>query len=211
MRARWRTQSGPRELARVPEDRRRFLSALLALTSGVAESRRGRIGAARRHLDVMRQLYATAPASADRWWEHLLAGEIALAEGDLATASAEWVRARPVRRAFFSRLAEGSVLSNDLVFRDGAARLARARGDIRGAIVEYRRLLTHGPDQPWVALFEPRYVLELGRLLEQAGDRASARDEYRRFLQLWSRADSDLPELAEAKRSDARLSGQAAR
>jgi hypothetical protein len=43
-------------------------------------------------------------------------------------------------------------------------------------------------------------VLQLGRLLEQAGGRQSARTEYSRFLDLWKHADADLPELAEARR-----------
>ena len=37
------------------------------------------------------------------------------------------------------------------------------------------------------------------RLLEQAGDRQSARAHYLRFLELWKHADADFPELAEAR------------
>lgn len=102
-------------------------------------------------------------------------------------------------------LVEGSVLANDLVFRDGLARVAKARGDLRGAIEVYRRLLTFGPEQKWVAAFDPRYVLEIARLLERAGDTQAARAEYERFLQLWKNADADLPEPAEARRALARL------
>jgi len=32
------------------------------------------------------------------------------------------------------------------------------------------------------------------------GDRAAARDEYQRFLDLWKGADARLPELEEARR-----------
>jgi hypothetical protein len=46
---------------------------------------------------------------------------------------------------------------------------------------------------------EPRYVLELARLLAADGDRAGARAEYERFLKLWAGADASLPELSEAK------------
>ena len=79
------------------------------------------------------------------------------------------------------------------------ARAAHARGDLPTAIEIYRRLLANGPDQKYVALYEPRYVLQLARLLEQAGDRQAARAEYRRFLELWKHADANLPELAEAR------------
>jgi hypothetical protein len=49
--------------------------------------------------------------------------------------------------------------------------------------------------------FEPRYVLEIARLLERTGDNAGARQEYQRFQDLWKNADPGLPELAEAKRA----------
>jgi hypothetical protein len=62
-----------------------------------------------------------------------------------------------------------------------------------------------GPDQKWPALFNPRYVLEMGRLLERSGDRNAALVEYQRFLELWKNADADLPELAEARRAMARF------
>ena len=52
---------------------------------------------------------------------------------------------------------------------------------------------------------EPRYVLELARLLEKTGDTKSALNEYERFLELWKRADPELPELDEARRAVARL------
>ena len=92
------------------------------------------------------------------------------------------------------------MVTNNLILRDGAARAAHARGDLPAAIEIYRRLLANGPDK-WIALHEPRYVLQLARLLEQAGDRQAAHAEYRRFLDLWKHGDANLPELAEARRA----------
>jgi hypothetical protein len=43
-------------------------------------------------------------------------------------------------------------------------------------------------------------VLETARLLDEAGDKNSARTEYERFLEYWKDADPDLPELKEAKK-----------
>jgi hypothetical protein len=54
-------------------------------------------------------------------------------------------------------------------------------------------------------MLEPRYVLELARLLEKTGDTANAKKEYGRLLTLWKNADPDLPELNEARRATARL------
>jgi tetratricopeptide (TPR) repeat protein len=93
------------------------------------------------------------------------------------------------------------VLTNNLILRDGLARAAHARGDTRDAIHKYRQLLANGPELKWVSLYEPRYVLQLARLLDAAGDRQAARIEYGRFLQLWKDADANLPELTEARRA----------
>jgi len=191
-------------LARLPLERRRFSLVLLELIGGVAEARSGRLAEARSHLDAQRRLYPPT-VQADRWWYDMLEGEVALVAGELERAATAFARAEPARKRFFGMLVEGSVLANDLVFRDGLARVAKARGDLRGAVEVYRRLLTFGPEQKWVAAFEPRYVLEMARLLEQAGDRQAARTEYDRFLQLWKNADADLPEPAEVRRALARL------
>jgi tetratricopeptide (TPR) repeat protein len=88
-----------------------------------------------------------------------------------------------------------SVLANNLILRDAPARIALAQGRPAEAIAVYRRLLTSGPDQPWTAALEPRYMLALARLLEKTGERAAARAEYQRFLDYWSDADPGLPEV----------------
>ena len=97
------------------------------------------------------------------------------------------------------------ILANQSPSRDGAARAMKARGDLAGAIQAYRRLLGSGNQTNWSAMLEPRHVLELARLLEQAGEKDAARQEYRRFLEFWINADPGLPELAEARRATARL------
>ena len=71
--------------------------------------------------------------------------------------------------------------------------------DIPGAIEAYRQILTIDINQKWTAMLEPRYVLELARLLDKQGDKAGARKEYQRFLELWNHADPGLPEVSEAR------------
>ena len=93
-----------------------------------------------------------------------------------------------------------TILQNNGLSRDGLARVKKARGDLRGAIEIYWRLLTPDISAKWTAFFQPLYVLEIARLLEQSGDAAAARAEYRRFLDSWKRADPGLPEVAEARR-----------
>jgi tetratricopeptide (TPR) repeat protein/TolB-like protein len=197
-------RSSEQYVARMPPERQRVDRVLIELLRGVTEIRRGRVDAARTHLQSLSQTYRSA-VPAERWWHDALAGEIALSSGDLERAAASFATGRPSPKMFISSLPQGSVLVNDLVLRDGAARVARARGDLRAAAERYRQLLSYGPDQIWIAAFEPRFVLERARTLEQLGDRPAARAEYQRFINLWSHADAGLPEVSEAKQAVARL------
>ena len=95
---------------------------------------------------------------------------------------------------FFPR----TLFGNNLPFRDGQARVKKARGDLAGAIEIYRNLLVPDTSQKWTAVLEPRYVLELARLFSKTGDREAARKEYQRFLDLWKDANPDLPEVKQA-------------
>jgi len=170
--------------------------------SGVVEARRGRVDQAQKYLEAVRQLHRPTNV-VDNYLYRTLEGEIALAQGTLEKAATAFSSAEPATRAFQFGLGN----RNNPPFRDGLARVALARGDRRGAIDIYRRLLAQGPDQKFLSLFEPRYVLEIARLLDQLGDKPGALREYERFLSLWKNADLDLPELAEARRAVTRLRG----
>jgi hypothetical protein len=76
---------------------------------------------------------------------------------------------------------------------------------LNGAIDAYRKLLTPDISSKWTTALEPRYVLELARLLAQTGDTQAAKKEYQRFLELWKDADPDIPMLQEAKAEYAKL------
>ena len=167
---------------------------LAYLLAGAAEARSGNLDAAREHLESQEDIYHPDDIIANGW-HHALAGEIALAAGDLTAAEKAFTAAEPEHKAWFSN-GHGSwaSFSNNLPFRDGLARTKRARGDLSGAIAFYRGLLTPSMDSKWTAALEPRCVLELARLLEESGDSVAAREQYQRFLELWKAADSELRE-----------------
>ena len=167
--------------------------------AGLAEVHAGNLAAARVHLESARKLYNPNEA-AERWWYHCLEGEIALEAGDLMAAETAFAAGEPERRMFFNNSNPiPTVFGNNLLMRDWPARIKKARGDLLGAIEVYRKLLTPGINNKWVAVYEPRFVLEMARLYEQAGDKAAARRAYQRFADLWKNADPGLPELQEAR------------
>ena len=120
-------------------------------------------------------------------------GEVAFASGDLPAAERAFLAAEPPLKMWFNMGSPStSLVRNNFPFRDGAARVLLARGNVDGAIDAYRRLLTPDMSQKWTAILEPRLILQLARALERKGDRSSARQEYQRFLDLWKRADGGL-------------------
>jgi tetratricopeptide (TPR) repeat protein/TolB-like protein len=185
--------------SRAPASFARLGSFIADTLTGLAQLRIGRIDRAQA---LAASLAGPYPSSSpvQRLWHGFLLGELALARGDTAAAATAFSAAELPQRAI-SVTVPGSVLTNNLILRDGLARAAYARGDIAGAIQIYRRLLANGPELKWTSLYEPRYVLQLARLLDLAGDTQGARIEYGRFLDLWKNADSALPELAEARRA----------
>ena len=169
------------------------------MLSGVTDVRAKRLDSAARRLEQLKRA-VVPPRSWEPWYVRTLEGEIALARGDLASAQQAFADAEPPVKMTFNMGGPSATLArNSLPFRDGAARVLLARGNLDGAIDAYRRLLALDLSQKWTAIVEPRMVLQLARLLDKKGDRTAARQEYQRFLDLWTRADPELPELAEAR------------
>jgi len=65
-------------------------------------------------------------------------------------------------------------------------------GRAKEAVVWFDRALARTPNRS-------RAVLGLARAYRNAGDSASARATYKRFLANWRLADPGLPEIAEAR------------
>jgi tetratricopeptide (TPR) repeat protein len=171
------------------------------LLAGACDAGEGRLVAAKQRLGHAKQVHRpTSPLEV--WWVHALEGEVALAEREFDKASRAFATGEPARKMFL--VLQGiyeslSFYGNNLVLRDGRARVAAAQGRTAEAIALYRGLLTPGPEQKWTAMLDPRHVIALARLLDKAGERDAARAEYQRFLEHWKAADPDLPELAEAR------------
>ncbi len=169
-----------------------------SLLAGAAQARQGDVEAARRLLTP----HSFDPRYEDkRWWHSALKSEVALAAGDPAAAETAYSQGLPDVRLIWrnGELLRGMMVNN-LPSRDLPARVRKAEGNLKAAIEIYQRLNTADRNSQWTAVLEPRYVLELARLLDQSGDAAGARAQYQRFLELWNDADPGLPELDEARR-----------
>ena len=101
--------------------------------SGIAQVRAGRIDQARLHLEMQGRLFNSA-VEPENWWHNALAGEIALAAGDLEKAASAFSAGQPSKKMWFStRYASLSILANNVMSRDGLARVAQRREGISPA------------------------------------------------------------------------------
>jgi tetratricopeptide (TPR) repeat protein len=175
------------------------LLVLADLIGGVAEIRAGHVSNAFSRLASLKSRY-DSDDRVESNWVAALEGEIALAQGQYDQASSSFKAAQKQAWLTLGRDAS-TVFAINLPSRDGLARVEAARGNRAAAIETYRRLTAVGPSNRTSAALEPRYILELARLLKGNGNDAAARVEHERFLVLWANADAGLPELAEAKQA----------
>ena len=77
-------------------------------------------------------------------------------------------------------------------FEDCLANAYLELGRFDEAITEYERIRSLNPNYPLLNY-------HLARAYEGKGDANRARGEYERFLQIWETADTDIPEVLDAK------------
>jgi eukaryotic-like serine/threonine-protein kinase len=168
------------------------------LLEGTFAARSGGLAVAERELAALDSAMPETPA--EIWWRGLLQGEIQLARREYAAAALSFAAGEPrVKMPLIISRPPSTIVAHALTLRDGVARAKVAAGDVSGGIEEYRKLLTAGLGTKWVSIVEPRFVLQLARLLDRSGDHAGAMREYQHFLDLWHKADAGLPEVAEAR------------
>jgi tetratricopeptide (TPR) repeat protein len=92
------------------------------------------------------------------------------------------------------------ILYNLPVMKDAVPRAYVRMGDIDKAIAEYERLIVFNPKREDRRLVHPKYYYRLAELYERKGMKSKAIEHYEKFLNLWKDADSDIPEVIEAKK-----------
>jgi TolB-like protein/tetratricopeptide (TPR) repeat protein len=171
----------PRPALDIMNARRLALGHLIA---GIAEVRRGRIDGAGLRMAELRALDAGRdPIQAS--WQQALTGEIALAERRLDDAETAFRASEYYIASSFAIHPSLVALINNLPFRDGLARTAAARGDLRRAVDLYRQLNQPDVTSTWTSVFDPRYTRAAAELAARAGDVSRGRAERARFLEIW--------------------------
>ena len=98
-----------------------------------------------------------------------------------------------------------SIISAYPLFRDVVAQAYLRKGQVAEAITEYERLTTVELRKEDRRFISPEYHYSLGKLYEQTGQKEKAVGKYERFLRIWKNADSDIPELKDARKRLAKL------
>ncbi|MCZ6776998.1 MAG: tetratricopeptide repeat protein [Ignavibacteria bacterium] len=141
------------------------------------------------------------------FWVALLEGEVALGEALYQEAIQKFRKSTPPNPFYVTFLSPYTVP----ISRDGLGRAYYAVGDLDKAIAEYRRLITFDPKSEDRFLINPKYHYRLAKLYEEKNWPGLAIQEYEKFLEFWTDADKDLPDLLDAKARLAKLEGMAAR
>jgi tetratricopeptide (TPR) repeat protein len=98
-------------------------------------------------------------------------------------------------------------LETDASYIDSLALAYFKAGDLEKAQSQYERVTALTTGRTDFGDIYARSFYMLGRIFEQKGDKVKARENYRKFLDLWKDADPGLPEVEDAKKRLAGLKG----
>ncbi|MCX6563074.1 MAG: protein kinase [Candidatus Aminicenantes bacterium] len=104
------------------------------------------------------------------------------------------------------RLLPFGPFEKDAWFLETLASAYLRAGDLEKARAEYEKITVLTSGRLGYGDIYARSFYHLGQISEKLGDKARARENFRKFLDLWKNADADLPEPAEAKKRLAGLS-----
>jgi tetratricopeptide (TPR) repeat protein len=133
--------------------------------------------------------------------DHLL-GVIALQKGETAQAIDHLTRA-------VAQLSHEHTFPDDdhALYFEPLALAYYKSGDLERAREAYLRITIMTSGRHHNGDIYARSFYMLGKIAEQRGDRANARENYEKFLDLWKNADAGLPEVSDAKMRLAALTG----
>ncbi|MBP1769118.1 MAG: hypothetical protein H6P98_3233, partial [Candidatus Aminicenantes bacterium] len=90
--------------------------------------------------------------------------------------------------------------NNQAMYLEGLARALYDSGSLDGARENYEKITLLTVGRGARGDIYARAIYMLGRIAEQQGDKARARENYSQFLDLWKDADAGLPEVEDARK-----------
>ncbi len=134
-----------------------------------------------------------------RLYEHLL-GQIEMEKKNVSKAIEHFEKAVSYLPGQFYIYVEKHAL-----FMDSLAQAYFQAGNRDKARREFEKILSLTTGRLYFGDIYARSFYMIGRIFEEEGHNADAREHYEKFLDLWKDADPDLPELEDAQKRLARL------
>jgi tetratricopeptide (TPR) repeat protein len=177
-----------------------FYTAEYRFYLGLVDVKEGKTESAKSGLTEMQNLLPKIDPGVRDWvvfYADLLRGEVLLRENSLDSAIAVGERMAPWE---MPSMGSSNLISYNLPFlKDVLARAYQKKGDLAEAAAVYERLLDVETATPCRQLAHPKYHYRLAKVYEQQGASSKAAAEYRRFLQIWRDADTEHPEVKDAR------------
>jgi len=171
----------------------------ILLYRGLAELELGLTGDAEKTAGELKVLVDSGANKKAIRYHVLLLGMIALKKGNHSEAVEDFQRAAALLPFQYSWE------DDQPLFLDALASAYSKKGDLDRARAEYEKItrLTFG--RMYYGDIYAKSFYELGKIYEQQGDKAKAKENYQKFLDLWKEADPGRPEVEDAKKRLASL------